>query len=338
MRVVRIAAILLVSVPALAQIPVLEIHPNYGPAGTKVRIAHFVGGFAFEEPVEVRFGDVPATSVTIEHAYSLVAVVPPQVPAWVGVTVRSQNITFSTTKKFGYLEEADPIIIPVAFDSLPGSYGTRWSTEIWVHNNADHAVPVDGIVCIAFIGVFPCSDAPIYVPAGKSIRLPSRARDGRYPAMRLWPPLADAGKLQFTVQLRELSTDPDGPGVQIPVVHGRDMREGHLSLTGVPSDARFRSTLRIYTHLWADVHIHVRDAATGEDLHALAIEGFRITDVDPFKVHTIHELLDHPLVRSRERVRIDIDALPAYNERHGVWAMLTLTDNATQRVAVYTPQ
>jgi hypothetical protein len=342
MRVVRIAAILSVlSLPAFAlSIPPLTLQPTYGPAGTKVRIAQEAHFLPFEGPVEVTFGGVPATEVEIENSVILTAVAPPQVPAWVPVVVKWKGLSRTVQEKFGYWEEADRIIIPIAFESLPGNHGTRWSTEIWVHNNADHEIPVDRIVCHSFIGTFPCSDAPIYVPAGKSMRLPSRARDGRYPAMRLWPPLADSDKLHFTVQLRELSTDPYGPGVQIPVVHSKDMRKGRLSLTGVPTDPRFRSTLRIYSHLWATMHIHLRDAATGEDLHALAVEGWTITDVDPFTVHTFHELLEHPLVRSRERVRIDIEALSPYDgvPRYDVWAMLTLTDNLTQRVAVYTPQ
>jgi hypothetical protein len=133
------------------------------------------------------------------------------------------------------------------------------------------------------------------------------------------------------VRLRETSRDPDGPGIEIPIVWSRDFQQTKVWLPFVPVSVHFRSTLRVYTR-WYSVTVRVKDNATGELLKEWTIHRSFPTDSDPFGTVTIPGLLEAAEVCSHERVRIEVES------ETPVWALLTLTDNESQRVQIFTPQ
>ncbi|MBV8543818.1 MAG: hypothetical protein JO088_03645 [Acidobacteria bacterium] len=149
--------------------------------------------------------------------------------------------------------------------------------------------------------------------------------------MTLRPPADHADRLHFTVRLREMSRDPDGPGTEIPVLRSRDFQQKKVWLSSIPTSSRFRSTLRVYTR-WYSVTVRVKDNASGEVLKEWLIPHYFPTDVDTLGTVTLAGLLEAPEVRSHERVRIEVESASP------VWALLTLTDNESQRVQIFTPQ
>lgn len=152
--------------------------------------------------------------------------------------------------------------------------------------------------------------------------------------MILLPPADHAGNLHFTVRLRETSRDPDGPGTEIPVLRTKDFQRTQVWLPSIPTSARFRATLRVFTT--SDVvTVRVRDDATGELLSERETRRYHPTDGGSFGALTFSDLLESAVVRTREKVRIEVESPSSYLT---VWAMVTLTDNESQRVQIFTPQ
>jgi hypothetical protein len=284
------------------------------------------GSLRFTAP-QVFFGDVPSPRVTLLNAYQVTAVAPAHAIGYVSVTVRDHGALLQSSSQFVFAPKVEEIIIPIAFQPISAAFGTRWVSDISVFNDSDDSVAIDPELCSSLGLVFICSQPPRRVPPHSSMRI----EPSGYPAMILRPPADHADRLHFTVRLRETSRDPDGPGTEIPVVRSRDFQREQVWLSSIPTSSRFRSTLRVYTR-WYSVTVRVKDNATGELLKEWLIPRSFPTDSDPFGTVTLPGLLEMPEIRSHERVRIEVES------ETPVWALLTLTDNESQRVQIFTPQ
>ena len=278
------------------------------------------------------FGDVAGSIIQVVSNWELLVLAPPHEPGFVTVTVRQNGQEYSTIEQFGY-GVTEPVLLPIAVDSLPGAGGARWSTEIWVHNDADHAVPIDREYCF-FIGrYFPCGGEVRRIAAHSTMRLTGlgTAND---PYARLFPPLQDAGFVHISIRVRDVSKDANGPATEIPAVRPRDLHSGRIVLPGIANDSRYRANLRVYSAAYSIV-VSVADTTTGQVLSARTIGRYIPTDTDGFFPETIQDVLAAPALQGHERVDVIIETQP---EDLGYWALLTLTDNATQQVMTFTPQ
>ena len=327
-----IAAVLLsFALPAAAALPTFTIDPQRGPASGHLRVHLHSQGFVFQQP-KVIFDTTPALSgVEIAGLNDAYAVSPPHAVGPVDVFVVQNGIAYHSPNTFTYVGPEEEILVPIAVDAAPGAYGARWTSEIWVHNDADQAVRVTPEFCYGIGNVFPCSRTPVAVPPHVTTALPMRSTYEPEPWVLLYPPADLADQLHFTVRLRDANSEPAGGGTEIPVVRTRDFRK-RIVLPGIANSDRFRGVLRVYTRD-AAIAVRVFDAATGEQLDARPIERFHPTDIDSFGTVTIHDLLTTPLVRAHERVTVTVEA-----PSQGAWALMTLTDNTTQHVAAFTPQ
>jgi hypothetical protein len=309
----------------------LSCYPNYsvpeGGAEITIRTNNF---HRFKAP-QVFFGSVPSPRVTVVDPDTVKAVAPAHAVGVVDVTMIDTDALLHSYLPFAFTPVLDQILIPIAYQPIDANYGTRWASEISVFNDSDDAVPIDPELC-NFIGLWSdCSQGARRVPPHSSMRIEPWSKQADYPALLLRPPADHAGNLHFTVRLRETSRDPDGPGTEIPVLRSRDFQQKQVWLTSIPTSTRFRSTLRVYTR-WYAVTVRVKDNATGELLKEWSIPRYYPTDSDPFGTVTIPGLLEAAEVRSHEKVRIEVEA------GSPVWALLTLTDNESQRVQIFTPQ
>jgi hypothetical protein len=313
----RIAAVLLFAAsPLFAGFRILTAEPRgVAPSGLVFVHLRSNGDVYFDElPTFVMFGIAPAHD-----------------PGFVTVTVTRHGQQLSTIEQFGY-GVTEPVLLPIAADALPGANGSRWSTEIWVHNDADHDVPIDPEYC-SFIGAYhPCSQPPARVAARSTMKLTGRG-SADYPYARLFPPVQDVDSLHFSIFVRDVSKDANEPATEIAAVRRRDLRNGRVVLPGIANDSRYRATLRLYSS--ADtIVVSIADAATGQILATRTLRQFFPTDIDPFSLVAIQDLLAPPELRGHDRLDVIIDTTP-YDH---YWALLTLTDNITQRVMTFTPQ
>ena len=326
-----VAALLLLALPAAAALPTFTIDAQRGPA-TGYRLVHLHAlGFAFEKNASVLFDTTPAPGgVTITSFSDASVLAPPHAPGTVEVFVVQNGIAYHSPNQFTFVGPNEELLVPIAVDGAPGAYGTRWTSEIWVHNDADQAVRVTPEFCFNLVYVDACSQT-VSVPAHATTALALRSGYPPNPFILLHPPADQVDKLHFSVRLHEANSDPEGAGTEIPVIRTRDFQK-EVVLPAIPTSDRFRGVLRIYTYD-LNIVVNVFDAMTGELLDARPIARVYMPDGGQFGTVTIHDLLTTPLVHAHDRVTITIEA-----PFMGAWALMTLTDDATQHVSTYTPQ
>jgi hypothetical protein len=343
MRLSHYLLLTLLATAAAAQNNDFNYYPSFAEpqGGTEIHIlaTSSSGSLRFTAP-QVFFGDVPSPRVTLLNAYQADAVVPAHAIGIVSVTVRDNGALLKSLGKFVFAPASEEIIIPIAIQPTSAAYGTRWMSDISVFNDSDDSVAIDPEICSSIGTPYVCNPPPARVPPHSSMRIEPRSVYADYPFMALRPPADHAGNLHFTVRLRETSRDPDGPGTEIPVIRTKDFQQKQVWLPSIPTSTRFRANLRVFTRA-ATVIVRVRDNATGELLLQREIQRNIPTDGDPFITLTFNDLFESPVVRAHDKVRIEVESgsevwspsvfLP-------VWAMVTLTDNESQRVQIFTPQ
>ena len=332
MRLIPCVLLSLLAATAAGQSSDFYCSPNYATpeGGAEITIRSF-NSRQFKAP-QVYFGGVPSPHVTVESGGDTVkAVAPAHAIGVVDVTMLDNGAFLQAGNPFAFAPLLEEILIPIAYLPVSANYGTRWVSEISVFNDSDDAVTIDREIC-SFIGrPFVCNPAPRRVPPHSLTTVEPWSKWADYPWMFLEPPADHAARLHFTVRLRETSRDPDGPGTEIPVVRTRDFQQQQVWLPSIPTSARFRSTLRVYTR-GDNVIVRVKDNATGELLKEWSVLRFYPTDSDPFGTVTFPGLLEVPEIAAHEKVRIEVSS-----PQRPVWALLTLTDNESQRVQVFTP-
>ncbi|HKO58964.1 MAG TPA: hypothetical protein VJ276_24065 [Thermoanaerobaculia bacterium] len=233
---------------------------------------------------------------------------------------------------------AGPDAILVPFDS--GTYG-RWSAEVWVRNEADHAVNLYPEQCY-FIGLqVPCNFR-IDVPAKTTMLLDTRPSDDlREPGLFLYVPEGEAGKISVGLRIRAL---PDGPETEIPTVHFANMRVGRTELLNIPLRAGTTPTLRVYAQYAVNSLFVVRvyriagGGAPDQLLFERSFQQVLPTDgpPGPFLFDFSSALTDAAKLGAT-RVRVSIEpTFPGGEFRY--WPLVTVTDDLTRHVTTVTPQ
>jgi hypothetical protein len=157
-------------------------------------------------------------------------------------------------------------------------------------------------------------------------------------------PLRDAAK--FSLRVRDTSINAASLGTEVPVVRYEDAY-GDLTLMDIPTDARYRATLRIYgfTQAPMSVGVTVYPEDGDEPIEQYDVHLFGIVNAvyDPFPPGPAYVALDPftPAVRaSGERVRIEITNFGQIISPPPppIWAFVSLTNNETQQVTVATPK
>ncbi|HEX3070803.1 MAG TPA: hypothetical protein VHX14_19695, partial [Thermoanaerobaculia bacterium] len=129
-------------------------------------------------------------------------------------------------------------------------------------------------------------------------------------------------------------------GVEIPVVSDLDYA-ATLRLVGIPTDARFRSTLRVYAYdagNFGPVTLRVRDNADGTLLATVPVALRAAPQGGEGLFPAAAQLSLDPIIaplRSHALLRIDIADSDAIRP---VWGFVSITNNQTQEITLVTPQ
>lgn len=287
----------------------------------------------------VQFNGVASSDVKILGNKQVTAVVPPYPQeALVIIEVITPSWRETIPEQFAYADPRDWVLVPFTFQSAPGYGGSRWSTELWVHNEAGHDVSLTPKICDGLSGLHECEVAPLIVAAKSSLRVPTeQSFYWMVPGTYYFIPRADAAQLSFDLRLVD-ETHPETSATSIPVV--RVQPRSKLVLLNVPNDGHGRMLLRVYgfPQVFA---AHVYDLDTGERLADERLVYSMPTDLGggttfPGFAAQSSAIFDVPAVRKAHRLRVEIESVypeyPAF-----VWAIITITDNVTQHVTVITP-
>lgn len=247
----------------------------------------------------------------------------------------------STTADAGVYE---PILVPIYFNG-EGAGGSIWETELWISNENDFYVETepgwyDSPSCR--LGA-PC---PIGIPANTTYEPPVEyffAYRGR--AGLLFNAPAEAlDKLWFSLRVRDRKNDALSAGTDIPVVRGSEFRSGRSVLLNIPTDERFRLTLRVYKRTAAPETVTVRmkshaDGSVVAEEDLLLYSAFPESDGELPLSPAFGEIANltkrFPVLREQSHFRLDIEA---EHPSSGLWAFVSITNDETGQVTIISPQ
>jgi hypothetical protein len=238
---------------------------------------------------------------------------------------------------------ADGVLVPVFYGD-PGEFGSLWRTRLTIFNNSDHAV--DGITL----------DYACAIPEGCPAPMPPRssatlvATNGfRYTNGFLLYTGMEQPEVSYSLRVYDESRAGTSYGTDIPVVPLDSFSEKPLELLDVSTDAAFRVTLRAYAIPPAQprIRVSVFQDTVPSNFQAppaqLLSEQFYDLTRPPLGPSTgsfsrpagivIGDLITP--TTSATPVRIEVQSV---TPGVPIWALASVTNNATQQVTVVVPR
>jgi hypothetical protein len=331
---------LVISFAAAAQ-TVYTISPSAGPVegGTQVTITSstpFGGG-----PYTLYFGTA-AVSATLINSTTIRAITPPHLPGAVEVLLMTgaRDIAFAINRTFAYEGDTDVayerLLLPVYTQPIPGAFGSEFRTELNATLAAGDRVAIYGLSrnC-TFICIQGPDDPHVLTTDFPRLNQNDVEPDGT-PGQFVYIPRDQSGRVAMNLRAYDTSRSAENFGTEIPVVRDTEFADIHpIVLVGIPTDARFRNTLRIYSAgQGGNVSLRIQGAGVDiqQSLHLPA---------QPDLLHPGYvQFSNFPIGVGPVRVTIDGVAQPSSPPQPSVshWAFVSVTNNATQHITTITPQ
>ena len=236
-------------------------------------------------------------------------------------------------------------LVPVVGGPAPGANGSLWTTELTVHNPRAQEIFVFGDRCGGVISSPPCENN-YHIPPATSMRIELVPATFSRGAFIYLPDDPNFGPTPMTLRVRDLSKDAQNLGTEVPIVQLRDFAQ-IVIVTDVPTDFRYRATLRLYNSNERPRRVTMRvyplSGTTPIETQTIDLAGVNILVFDPTPLHPGYAEVDPltPLVRATaQRVRIEIeDPLRQIVSPPPppIWALVSITNNETQQVTMITP-
>jgi hypothetical protein len=290
----------------------------------------------------VRFGNEQATVIRITDEGGII-VETPSVLGRVDVTVRVGEFVYVLPGGFtGVLSGTNPdlaqmekVLLPLNFRG-DGAHGAEWHTETVVRSDAPIRVPTEPL--IYFERLLP--DLAGFTPLAPGVHVPfpeERVEGGVY----FYVPRGLEKRLTWKSHILDRSRSATDRGTELPVVRVEDT-SSVIRLMNVPLRSLFRARLRIYDF----------DTLENRDI------GVLITKPDGTEVRrllvTTHvpPCVTPPCTMYRAPfAAIDLSGIDGLGDAGEVditiraetndarlWAFVSVSNNETQRVTLYTPQ
>jgi hypothetical protein len=336
-------AFILTACTVLASPVITSVTPSSGPTSGGTTVLIRGTGFSnnciicsppFADPA-VFFDGIHAEARFIDSS-TLEAVTPPHVPGSVSVMVSQHDGSdpnhFTLVDGFTYegdvYDTYDPILFPI------------FSPPVFGQNKSDHPVTFYGLdtSCILI-------DPPLYP------EFPFTIQPRQEQSLDLFPDCSQTttgrlfyvpkGEKALAASLRvwEVSKQSANHGVEIPVVRREDFDEESIALVGVPTDRKFRLTLRVYGLNRGSSFVNVSFLG---NLVQLPLQ-FSGNIFEPsYAVFT--EFTQAPGGRipfpPLMNVIVEVPRGPGDVVIPGtpIWAFITVTNNETQHITTITPQ
>lgn len=245
-------------------------------------------------------------------------------------------------------DDFDRYLVPVYIQhKLDGAFGSRFVTEFSLLNTSDEPVLILGYDQGCRLSSCP---PPLRTPPGITLR----------PALNFWAEpeilgiylFVEKGKTAaFSLRVRDLSRDEENFGTEVPVIPESRARAGIINILGIPTDPRFRQTVRVYDFhpsegTSARIRIYKESgdssprSTTPDVLLAEIITPFFIADSGLGSIgHPgLAELIGFgtlPELEGVSRVRLEIEATSLSSR---LWSMVSVTNNTTQLVTLVTSE
>jgi hypothetical protein len=338
-RIALLVLLFAVAVPLAAQVQ-YTITPNRGPVagGTEVTIKGAFGNW----PYTVYFGSAAAPATRVD-ATTLRVTAPAHLPGTVGLTIFEADVRLLTGLTFtfeGRPETAfEPVLLPVFTAPIPGAFGSEFRTDFRARLVHGDEAEIHGLRYPCIVTCIQTGDEPYYLTAESPDADPENTEATGNPGTFLYLPKLQADRVSMNLRAYDTSRSAENFGTEIPIVGRSEFATGDapITLIGIPSDPRFRNTLRIYGY-----------GDTAGDL-LITIEGETGAFIErsvqlPPQENTFRpgylELTNFPTGAGLMRVTIHVVASPlsAPIPPPDRWAFMSVTNNETQHITVITPQ
>jgi hypothetical protein len=239
----------------------------------------------------------------------------------------------------------EQLLVPVSVADLAGANGSVWTTELWAVNTGQGAARITPLPCTLELAT--CSE-DFVIPPDQSVRVQALGTPDN-PGVILAFPRTLAPAVSFTLHVRDLSRQSESWGAELPVVRTTDFLTQSVSLTSIPAGPEYRQTLRLYAtpETTGVVELRLRlynvtgtaDVLLRETVAKLSGRSNPLpTQIgSPLSQTTVTEIFAGGL-SGAERLRLTIEPIASPS---GVvspyWALVSVTNNATQQVTTVTP-
>lgn len=319
-------AVLLSAAPLFAEVFPFTITPASGPTAGG-QLVTIKGSFGFW-PYGVIFGRTAASEVTRVDDETLTAITPPHLPGTVEVRIFEYDL-YRETGGLTYTFVGDPplqqlerILLPVLTPPVFGAFGSEFRTALRLMNMGEQTLVVYGLPqnCVVL-----CID-----PEGIPMQLEPNQVAGEHDVVYLGNPgrfiyvsPEQSADLAAHLRVYDTSRAAENFGTAIPVVRHSQFRTSAFGLLNVPTDPRFRNTLRLYSTAPTTVTIEGLDAAP----RVVALSGGA----------ALHDPAYAALGFSTQAGLKDLIVTPAAGGP-AVWGFVSVTNNLTQHVTTISPR
>lgn len=298
------------------------ITPASGPStgGTVVRITGPLGDW----PYSVVFDEASATTTTRIDDHTLEAITPAHPAGISRVRLFEYDIYIDTGLTFEFIGR-DQYLLPVFIEPIQGAFGSEFRTELHGFNTGQNPLDIWGLETTCRPSPPICNwltDAMVTLLPNETDIADYFAFQTGSPGRFIEVPFEQAEDLSLSLRVYDTSRAAENFGTEIPVVHRSEFRRKPFTLLDVPTDPRFRNTLRVYAHAETAVRVQF-----GNETHLLTLRpGAHVFD-PAYAQFTAFPTGTQPI-----RVTITPDPTgPA------VWAFISVTNNETQHITTITP-
>ena len=305
---------------------------------------------------EVTFDGTPATIVS---AFDKIIAVrtPAHTHGTVDVVVTSEGAPYGTAK-FTYagwygpidISNYEKILVPFTLPAgrtLPGAFGSQWTTEFWVSNEANAPAELfNDVICTLSCPLFLVAEPPYPQIASKSTTKIDPPDAGGNVAFLYYLQKSYSNDVHFSLHAADVSRSKENAGTEIGVVRERDFRLLAFDILNVPIDAGSRAALRLYDPTAFEAsfaHVSIYSMTNGALLASSDVplplpvkkSASKLADVVPTfagfgQIGDLRSTFNLP----DGRVRIQIELRGTSRG----WGFVSVTNNVTQLITTYRPE
>ena len=232
------------------------------------------------------------------------------------------------------------LLLPILTPPVHGAFGSEFHTDLRIFNDSDDLAILIGLngnrcapVCLP--GLFPLALEPHEEVGPEDISL--IGTPGRF----IFVAKDQVSSLSMNLRVHDVTRDALNYGTEIPIVRESDFSTNRIVFAGVPTDARFRNTLRIYSNSAVDVLVTVGELAPVR-VKLTGGFSFPVNSIAFPEFHNPAYAAFSSFPTGTAPVRVTIEADPDFVSLLPIeiplWAFITVTNNDTQAITTITPQ
>lgn len=235
---------------------------------------------------------------------------------------------------------SERILLPILTPPVHGAFGSEFHTDLRIANDSENVAFLLGLDSARCSPVCLPTLFPLTLEPGQEVE-PGDVTLSGSPGRFVFIDADQVSSVAMNLRVHDVTRDGLNYGTEIPIVRERDFKTNRITFVGVPTDARFRNTLRIYGESPIDVLVTVGDlpAVRLRLSGGLALPGGGIDLSDFFKpAYASFSSFPTGFAPVRVTVEASPDFIPLLPIEVPLWAFITVTNNDTQVISTITPQ